>query len=44
MLAAGRLRYDETIVEGFDNALDALQRLFTGANTGKLLVRVGEPA
>ena len=42
LLAAGKLHYDETIVDGFDNALDALGQLFTGANTGKLLVRVAE--
>jgi NADPH-dependent curcumin reductase CurA len=42
LLAAGKLHYDETIVEGFDNALDALEKLFTGANTGKLLVKVAE--
>jgi NADPH-dependent curcumin reductase CurA len=43
LLAAGKLHYDETIVDGFENALDALRQLFTGANTGKLLVRVAEP-
>jgi NADPH2:quinone reductase len=40
LLAAGKLRYDETVVDGFENALDALHQLFTGANTGKLLVKV----
>jgi NADPH-dependent curcumin reductase CurA len=43
MLAAGKLHYDETIVDSFENALDALGQLFAGANTGKLLVRVAEP-
>jgi NADPH-dependent curcumin reductase CurA len=42
LLSSGRLRYDETIVDGFENALDALGQLFTGANTGKLLVKVAE--
>jgi NADPH-dependent curcumin reductase CurA len=42
LLAEGKLHYDETIVDGFENALDALHQLFTGANTGKLLVRVAE--
>ena len=42
LLAAGKLRYDETIVDGFENALDALGQLFSGANTGKLLVKVAE--
>jgi NADPH2:quinone reductase len=40
LLAAGNLHYDETIVDGFENALDALGQLFTGANVGKLLVRL----
>jgi NADPH2:quinone reductase len=44
LLAEGKLRYDETIVEGFDNAPAALRKLFTGENTGKLLVKVAEPS
>jgi NADPH2:quinone reductase len=40
LLASGKLHYDETIVDGFENALEALGQLFVGANTGKLLVRV----
>ena len=44
MLARGRLRHDETIVDGFDRALDAMHLLFTGDKVGKLLVRVAEPA
>jgi NADPH2:quinone reductase len=42
LLAAGKLHYDETIVDGFENALDGLGQLFAGANTGKLLVKVAE--
>lgn len=38
-LAEGRIRYDVDIVEGLENAPAALDRLFTGTNTGKLLVR-----
>jgi NADPH-dependent curcumin reductase CurA len=41
-LAEGRLRYDETIVDGLENAPDALAQLFDGSNTGKLLIRVAE--
>jgi NADPH2:quinone reductase len=41
-LAEGRLHYDETIVDGLDAAPEALGQLFSGANTGKLLVRVAE--
>jgi NADPH-dependent curcumin reductase len=44
LFADGKLQYDETIVEGFENALDALHKLFTGGNTGKLLVHVGDPS
>jgi NADPH-dependent curcumin reductase CurA len=42
LLAAGQLRHDETIVDGFENALDALHGMFTGSNTGKLLVKVAD--
>jgi NADPH-dependent curcumin reductase CurA len=42
MYARGRLRHDETIVDGFDKSLDAMHLLFTGDKVGKLLVRVGE--
>jgi NADPH2:quinone reductase len=44
LLAEGRLKYDETVVEGFDQALTALHKLFAGENTGKLLVHVAEPS
>jgi NADPH-dependent curcumin reductase CurA len=43
LYAKGRLKGDETIVEGFDQALAALRRLFTGEKTGKLLVHVADP-
>ncbi|MBK5220221.1 MAG: NADP-dependent oxidoreductase [Thermoleophilia bacterium] len=43
MLGAGKLHYDETIVNGgLDAAPEALAQLFTGANMGKLLVRVSD--
>jgi NADPH2:quinone reductase len=44
LLAEGRLKYDETVVEGFDQAPAALHKLFTGENTGKLLVHVADPS
>jgi NADPH2:quinone reductase len=44
LLADGRLKYDETVVEGFDQAPVALHKLFTGENTGKLLVHVADPS
>ncbi len=36
----GRLQYRETIVDGLENAPKAFAGLFTGDNTGKMLVRV----
>ena len=36
----GKLKHRETIVEGLENAPDALNQLFDGANIGKLLVKV----
>lgn len=36
----GRLRYRETVMEGLQNAPDALIGLLRGANTGKMLVRL----
>ena len=40
-LAQGRLKSREDIVEGFDTFPEALLRLFRGANTGKLLLKIG---
>ena len=39
-MAEGRLRARNEIVDGLENALDALQRLFSGDHAGKLVVRV----
>ena len=39
-IADGRLEVLETVVEGFDGLPDALNMLFDGANTGKLVVRI----
>ena len=36
----GRLQYDETIIDGFENTPRALIGLLQGQNTGKMLVRV----
>ena len=36
----GTLRHRETIFEGLDSCVEALNGLFTGANIGKMLVRV----
>lgn len=39
-IAAGRLEVLETVVEGFERLPEALNMLFDGANTGKLVVRL----
>ncbi|MFD5598502.1 NADP-dependent oxidoreductase [Leucobacter sp. NPDC058333] len=38
--AAGKIAYDETIVDGIDHTVDAFLDMMRGANTGKMLVRV----
>jgi NADPH-dependent curcumin reductase CurA len=44
-LKAGRVKYQETVVEGIDGAVTAFLGLFSGDNTGKMVVRLGpEPA
>jgi NADPH2:quinone reductase len=42
MLVEGRLHYDETVLDGFERAPEALAALFDGTNVGKLVLRVGE--
>jgi len=39
-LADGSVRYDETVVDGLENAPQAFIDLLDGANTGKMLVRL----
>jgi NADPH-dependent curcumin reductase CurA len=41
-VAEGRVKYRETVYEGIESAPEAFLGLFTGANTGKMVVRVGE--
>lgn len=40
-LAAGKIRYRETVVEGIERAPEAFIGLLRGENTGKMVVRVG---
>jgi NADPH2:quinone reductase len=44
LLGQGQLKYQETVVDGLERAPEALRLMFAGANTGKLLVKVAEPA
>lgn len=41
-LAAGKLKYAETIVEGFENTPQAFIGLFSGDNLGKQIVKVAD--
>ncbi|HVH48277.1 MAG TPA: NADP-dependent oxidoreductase, partial [Sphingomicrobium sp.] len=39
-IATGQVKSRDTIVEGLDNTFDAFLGLFSGANTGKMLVKL----
>jgi NADPH-dependent curcumin reductase CurA len=39
----GRIRARQTIFDGIGSCVDALNGLFTGANIGKMLVKLSEP-
>ncbi len=44
-LTEGRIKYRVHVIDGLENAPDAVNRLFTGQHDGKLMVKVGpEPA
>lgn len=40
-IAEGRIALDETVVDGIENTVDAFLSMMRGANTGKMVVRVG---
>ena len=40
MMAAGQLKSRDTVMDGLDKTLDAFMGLFSGANTGKMLVKL----
>jgi NADPH-dependent curcumin reductase CurA len=42
LAADGRLKAEETVVEGFEKLPEALNMLFAGENRGKLVVHIGE--
>ena len=41
LVASGQFEWNETVVDGIENTLDAFYGLLNGQNTGKMLVRVG---
>ena len=41
-VAEGKLKSEQTVVEGFENLPDALNMLFKGENKGKLVVRIND--
>ncbi len=41
-IASGRVTYRETVMDGIESAPDAFIGLFTGANIGKMVVRLAE--
>jgi NADPH-dependent curcumin reductase CurA len=42
--AEGRLTHRETVFDGIESCVDALNGLFTGANIGKTLVKLSQPS
>ncbi len=42
-IASGELKYQIDLQEGFENIPDTLQRLFTGQNLGKRLLKIADP-
>ncbi len=43
-MESGELVHQEDVQEGFENIPDTLNRLFTGKNVGKQLLRIAEPS
>ena len=41
-VSEGKLKWKDHIVDGLENAMDALGLLFTGAHDGKLLLRISK--
>ncbi|MBZ0189838.1 MAG: NADP-dependent oxidoreductase [Candidatus Obscuribacterales bacterium] len=41
-IGQGKLKHSETIVDGLENAPEALNKLFDGGNVGKLLIKVSD--
>ncbi|GAA4109730.1 NADP-dependent oxidoreductase [Streptomyces sp. NPDC048491] len=43
-LGSGELKYNETVVEGIENGVDAFLGMLRGQNTGKMVVSLGKQA
>ena len=41
LIKAGKMKWQQTVVEGIEKAPEALMGLFSGQNTGKMLVKIG---
>ena len=41
LIKSGKMQWQETVEEGIENAPKAFLKLFTGGNTGKMLVKIG---
>ena len=41
LIKSGEMKWQETVEEGIENAPKAFLKLFTGSNTGKMLVKIG---
>lgn len=42
MMNEGKLYFKDDVTEGLENAPLALKKLFTGLNTGKTMVKIGD--
>ena len=43
-IGEGKLKYQVDLQEGFENIPSTLQRLFTGKNLGKQLLKIADPS
>ena len=39
-MAEGKIKVQQDVVDGLENAVETVKKLYTGTNTGKLMVRV----
>jgi hypothetical protein len=40
-ISSGSIKYEETVMTGIEKAPEAFLALFSGGNTGKMLVKLG---